>query len=164
MSAMRLSASSLVTALGWCLFLGVLGGTLTRLDPWYFGLRVPEWKPPDWAFGPVWTVIFLGAGTALVLAWNAPGTGGAQLARLVGVYLANGMLNLLWSYLFFWRRRPDLALVETALLWLSIVAMIGVVAPLTRVGAALLVPYLLWVSLAMALTRAVVRLNGPFAP
>jgi len=164
MSDMRLSASSLLTALGWCLLLGILGGTLTRLEPWYFGLRMPEWKPPDWAFGPVWTVIFLGAGTALVLAWNAPGTGGAQLARLVGVYLANGMLNLLWSYLFFWRRRPDLAFMETALLWLSIAAMIAVVAPLTRVGAALLVPYLLWVSLAMALTRAVVRLNGPFAP
>jgi tryptophan-rich sensory protein len=70
---------------------------------------------------------------------------------------------MFWSFLFFLRHRPDWAFTETALLWLSIGMMIAMVAPLSSLGAALLLPYLLWVSLAWALTRAVVRLNGPFA-
>jgi tryptophan-rich sensory protein len=147
----------------WAILLGVLGALLTRLDAWYYTLRFPEWKPPDWAFGPIWTAIFVLAAIAFVLAWNAPDADSRRRVMLIAAYVANGMLNMFWSFLFFLRHRPDWAFTETALLWLSIGMMIAVVAPLSSLGAALLLPYLLWVSLAWALTRAVVRLNGPFA-
>ncbi len=157
------SAPVVIAAVVWIVAMGVGGRTLTRLDQWYYNLRQPPWKPSDVLFGPVWTTIFLCAAVALVLGWRSPVATAATRAALVAAYLANTVLNLYWSYLFFRRHRPDLALWETALLWLSIVGMIVVLWPLSRVAASLIAPYLLWVSFASVLTRAVVKLNRPFA-
>lgn len=74
-----------------------------------------------------------------------------------------GALNVLWSVLFFRLQRPDWAFVEVVLLWLSIVALIVGVIRYSRTAAALLVPYLAWVTFAAALNRAIVTLNAPFA-
>lgn len=160
---MRSSLGPIAIALGWAVVLGALGGVLTRLDAWYYGLRMPAWKPPDWAFGPIWSFIFLAAATAFVLAWGAEGITRGGRATLLLAYGANGLLNLGWSWLFFNQRRPDWALLETPLLWLSIGGLLLAVAPWSRAGAVLLLPYLVWVTLAWKLTWDVVRLNGPFA-
>ncbi len=146
----------------WVVVLGGAGVIATELGPWYYGLRKPGWKPPDFLFGPVWTTIFVLAGAALVLAWSAPAATPESRRALVVAYVANGVLNVLWSLLFFRWRRPDWALAEVVLLWLSIAAMIGVLWPLSRLGALLVTPYLAWVSFASVLNRAIVRLNGPF--
>ncbi len=152
----------MLPAVCWALVLGGGGAWLTRLDAWYYALRFPGWKPPDWAFGPVWTTIFICAAWAFVRSWRAPGvTDGLRTAMIVA-YLANGACNMWWSYLFFRRHRPDWALLETVLLWLSIVAMLVVIGLASPVSALLIAPYLAWVTLAGFLTRAVVRLNGPF--
>ena len=74
----------------------------------------------------------------------------------------NGVFNTLWSWLFFRRHRPDHAYVESYLLWLSILAMLIVTGSMSPWGYLLIAPYLVWVTIATALTRAVVRLNGPF--
>ena len=150
-------------ALGWAITLGVVGGWLTRLDAWYRQLRFPAWKPPDWAFGPVWTTIFLCAGTAFVLAWKAGNTASMTRGTLVTVYVVNGALNALWSWLFFRKHRPDWAWAESYALWFSILAMLVVAGSMSRWGIVLLAPYLVWVTIATALTRAVVRLNRPFS-
>ncbi len=67
-----------------------------------------------------------------------------------------------WSPLFFTLRRPDWALAEIPLLWLSILALIVGLAPISTLAALLLAPYLVWVSVAAALNLEIVRLNGPF--
>ncbi|WP_430910578.1 TspO/MBR family protein [Methylobacterium sp. sgz302541] len=137
------------------------GGALTVTDAWYRALRTPAWKPPDWAFGPVWAVIFACATASAILAWNAMPQAGAR-AALLAAYAVNGVLNIAWSALFFRARRPDWALAEVALLWLSIVALIGVSWPAGAIPVLLLVPYLAWVGVAARLNLAIVRLNGPF--
>lgn len=162
MSEALASVSPVIPAICWALVLGAGGAVLTRLDAWYYGLRFPAWKPPDWAFGPVWTTIFICAAWAFVRAWRAPASTDALRSAMIAVYLANGFLNMYWSYLFFRRHRPDWALVETVFLWLSILAMLVVVASASPGSAWLIVPYLAWVTLAGFLTRAVARLNGPF--
>jgi tryptophan-rich sensory protein len=81
---------------------------------------------------------------------------------LVVAYIVNGLLNTLWSWLFFRRHRPDYAYVESWVLWLSILAMLIVTGSMSPWGYLLIAPYLVWVTIATALTRAVVRLNGPF--
>jgi tryptophan-rich sensory protein len=137
------------------------GGLLTRIGPWYWNLRKPSWQPPDWLFGPAWTLIFALAALSGVLAWNnAPDTDTRTL--IVGLFGANGALNVAWSALFFTLRRPDWALIEVAFLWLSIAALIAAVFPVSRPGAWALVPYLLWVSFASVLNLAIVKLNRPF--
>jgi tryptophan-rich sensory protein len=137
------------------------GGLATEIGPWYRALRKPSWQPPDWAFGPAWTLIFTLTAAAGVLGWKAaPDT--AWRATLIAAFAANGVLNTVWSFLFFKLRRPDWALKEVVALWLSIAVLIVTVAGLSTVGAWLLVPYLLWVSFAAYLNLTIVRLNRPF--
>jgi translocator protein len=138
-----------------------LGAALTTLDDWYRNLRKPSWQPPDWLFGPAWTLIFTLTATAGVKAWNvAPNNSGRIL--IIGAFALNGILNILWSAIFFRMRRPDWAVWEVALLWLSVLALVIVVARFSGSAAWLLVPYLIWVAFAAFLNFTVVKLNSPF--
>ena len=78
------------------------------------------------------------------------------------LFAFNMLLNMAWSGLFFTLRRPDWALVEVALLWLSIAALIFVLRPISPRAAAWLLPYIAWVSFAAILNFEIVRLNAPF--
>lgn len=134
------------------------GTLLTQLGPWYFDLVKPSWQPPDWLFGPAWTLIFLLTAIAAVLGWRA--TAEPRLRRLlVLAFLANGAFNMLWSLLFFTLQRPDWALLEVPLLWASVLALIVLSWPRSRAAAMLLIPYLAWVSFAAVLNYAIVQLN-----
>lgn len=150
-----------LVAAGVAILVAVAGGVLTTTGPWYRSLRLPSWKPPDWAFGPVWTTIFTLTTISAVMAWNANEGAGARSA-LVGAYAVNAVLNIAWSGLFFRMRRPDWALVEVLFLWLSILVLIGVTARVSGTAALLLLPYLGWVGVAAYLNLTIVRLNGPF--
>ena len=138
-----------------------IGGALTELGPWYYALRQPDWKPPDAAFGVVWTTIFTLCAISGALAWRAAETA-AQRRRVLVLFGANALLNIVWSALYFKLQRPDWALIEVALLWLSILALIVGLWRLSRWASALLLPYLVWVSIASMLNLATVQLNGPF--
>ena len=138
-----------------------LGGLMTDTGPWSQALRVPAWKPPDWAFGPAWTVIFVLWAIAAARAWQAARSGRAR-AAVVGLFALNGLLNILWTGLFFALRRPDWAMIEVGALWLSILALIVGLFRLSGSAGLLLVPYLLWVTFAAGLTVDIVRLNAPF--
>lgn len=143
---------------GIALFLGVAGGLLTDVGPWYRDLPKPKLNPPNWLFGPAWTIILGLAAWSAVLAWNAAATAGEQ--RLVVVLFgANALLHLLWSPLFFKLKRPDLALIEVGFLWASLVALVVELAPISEAASLLIWPYLLWVSFAMWLNGQIVRLN-----
>jgi tryptophan-rich sensory protein len=138
-----------------------LGATMTDLSPWYYSLREPAWKPPDWLFGPAWTTIYALSAWAGVLAWRDARSDGAR-RRIIWLFAVNAILNVLWSALFFRLERPDWALIETGLFWLSIAALIVGLGSIARSTRWLLAPYLVWVTYASALNYAVVRLNGPF--
>lgn len=142
------------------LMLGV-GGALTTVGPWYRALRKPSWNPPDWVFGPAWTLILGLAAWAGVLGWLRAKTGGEH-ALIAALFAVNIVLHGLWSPLFFNLRRPDWALMEVPFLWLSVLALILVMAPLSALAAWLLVPYLLWVAFAACLNLVIVRMNPPF--
>lgn len=150
-------------AIGFTVLVGTLGGVLTDVSGWYKALRVPSWKPPDWAFGPGWTVILSLACYAAILGWEGQPTG-PRRDLMVGLFLANGALNAFWSLLFFKLRRPDWALFEVPFLWLSVIALIIVLAPVSGTAAWCMVPYAAWVLFAANLNLALVRLNGPFSP
>jgi tryptophan-rich sensory protein len=148
----------IVGAVVWGIIVAGAGALLTELSPWYYGLRRPSWQPPDWLFGPAWTVILALASLSLFLGLrHAPSD--QERLLIAGLFVVNGALNLLWSPLFFKFRRPDWALLEVPFLWLSILAPILVMAPLSWIAGVLLVPYLLWVSFAAFLNLAIVRLN-----
>lgn len=137
------------------------GAWATDLGPWYRSLKQPLWKPPDWAFPVVWTSIFGLCTVAGVLAWLAADTPGWRLCVLA-MFVLNALLNGLWSVLYFRWQRPDWSQVEVVALWLSVLALVVGVWPLSPLASALLLPYLVWVAIAAALNRATVQLNGPF--
>lgn len=139
------------------------GGLLTDIGPWYKSLRQPRWKPPDWAFGPIWTTIFIAAATAGVMAWASAPTA-AHRHWVLALFALNGVFNIAWSLFYFRLKRPDWALIEWALLWLSVVALIVAFASYSPTSSWLLAPYLIWVSIAGYLNLTTVRLNGPFGP
>lgn len=143
-------------------------GALLHAEPrpaiildWYLALRRPWWQPPDWAIPLVWGVIYLLIGVAILRAWRAAraedGRGQVLVSSTVNLFL-----NFLWPVLFFAYRRPDWALAEVGLLWLSILWMIWALGRQDRVAGWLLLPYLLWVGFAARLNLALVGLNAPF--
>jgi tryptophan-rich sensory protein len=142
--------------------IGTLGGTLTDTGLWYQSLLKPSWQPPDWLFGPAWTVIFALATVSAVSAWRGTPDRG-QRKWVVWLFALNGCLNVLWTTLFFTVKRPDWALIEVPLLWLSVLAGIVVFWRWSRTASYYLVPYLAWVSFAAYLNWTVVRLNAPFS-
>ncbi|MDH2425322.1 tryptophan-rich sensory protein [Sphaerisporangium sp. TRM90804] len=131
-------------------------GSLAAVDAGgeYLALRRPDWAPPQWLFGPAWTVLYVMIAVSGWLAWSA----GAR-PRALTVYGVQLLLNALWTPLFFAAGLYGLAFAEICLMWVAIVANILVFRRVSRTAAALLVPYLLWVTYAGALNLAIWLLN-----
>jgi tryptophan-rich sensory protein len=138
-----------------------VGGSLTDIGPWYLALRQPEWKPPDMAFGPIWTTIFTLCAVSGWLAWYAAVNRSERRAMLT-VFACNAVCNVLWSYLYFNLQRPDWAMLEWVALWLSVLAVVIVLGRIAPAAGWMNLPYLVWVSAAGLLNLATVELNGPF--
>jgi tryptophan-rich sensory protein len=153
-------APALCAALG-VVLVALLGGLATQLGPWYEGLKQPPWKPSDALFGPAWTIIYALSAAAATRAWVLSRTRPGQLRVLLAFGL-NGLLNVAWSVIFFSLKRPDWALGQVVVLWLSIAALITMCWRIDTLAGVMLLPYLAWVSFAAALNAAVVQLNGPF--
>ena len=154
-----MTATIIVAALITIAVLGI-GGAMTTVGPWYRALRKPTWNPPDWIFGPAWTLILALAAWAGVIGWSNTDVSGHWL---IGTLFAiNIVFHGLWSPLFFNLRRPDWALIEVPFLWLSILALMIALAPISTLACFLLLPYLLWVAFAAFLNWTIVRMNPPF--
>ena len=157
----RSALKPILVAAAAALLVAGLGGLMTDIGVWYLSLKQPAWKPPDWLFGPAWTLIFAFAAASGVTAWRAA-PDRASREWLLALFALNGFLNVLWSLLYFRLRRPDWALMEVGFLGLSVVLLMLVLGRYARKASALLVPYLLWIVFAGLLNWATVRLNGPF--
>lgn len=156
MHARRFSPLSLLfwTALS---FMAAIPGVMFAPDGWYRRIAKPEWTPPDWLFGPVWTTLYLLLGVSTYLV--ARRSQHPDTPKALVLFFVQLLLNAAWSPLFFGAHRPDLALVCIGLLWAAIVAMIVVYWRIRPAAGALQLPYLAWVSFATALNAAIWHLN-----
>ncbi|MEO1137617.1 MAG: TspO/MBR family protein [Pseudomonadota bacterium] len=139
----------------------VIGGFMSEIGPWYEGLTKPVLNPPNWVFGPAWTIIYALAVLAAVTGWRATKTN-RDRAWLISLFFVNAVLNILWSALFFTMRRPDWAFAEVITLWLSVLALVVFLGRLSKTAGAAMVVYLLWVTFAAYLNFGIIQLNGPF--
>ncbi len=129
-----------------------------QAGPFYSQLIRPDWAPPAWVFGPVWTTLYALMGMA---AWQVWRVGGFQAARFaLALFLVQLAFNALWSWLFFVWHQGALAFVDTLLLWTLIVATLIAFWRISVLAGALLIPYLLWVSFASVLNYSVWQLNA----
>lgn len=154
-------SAPVISAALWAIILGAGGGVLTEIGSWYRDLKKPSWQPPDWLFGPAWTIILGLAAWAAVISWNAAPSDAGQLSVII-VYATNFICHVLWSPLFFKYKRPDWALIEVVFLWASVAAMLYVNWGFAVTAGLMILPYLLWVSFAAVLNAKIVQLNQPF--
>lgn len=142
-----------------CFGIAGLGGafTSTGLGPWYDSLRKPDWNPPKWVFGPVWTLLYALMAVAAWLVWRRrelpPARTGLRL------FAAQLVLNLGWTIVFFSIRSPEWAFLEILVLWAAIAATLALFWQVRRSAGLLMVPYLLWVTFAMILNATISSMN-----
>jgi translocator protein len=150
---------SLVVWLGLCFGVAGLSGSWTaaEIPGWYRTLARPAIAPPNWVFGPVWSILYALMGIAAWRVWlTAPSP-----ARTWGLtlFLLQLALNFAWSWIFFRQHAIGAALLEVVILWAAIAATTAVFARATPTAAWLMAPYLAWVSFASVLNGAFWRLN-----
>ena len=135
----------------------IIGGLFTAksIPTWYATLIKPSFNPPNWLFGPVWTILYLLMGVSLYLIWNSQKDFKVALI-IFGIQLG---LNLLWSILFFGLHQPLWAFIEIIFLWIFIVLNIIFFYKISPVAGLIQIPYLLWVSFAALLNFFLWRLN-----
>ena len=122
--------------------------TVQGLGAWYDSLQRPTLAPPNWVFGPVWTILFALMGVALWLIWRQADSSPRETRIGFGVFVVHFVFNLGWSAVFFGMQELGRGLAVIGALWVLIVATMWSFNRIDRRAAFLLVPYLLWVSFA----------------
>ncbi len=143
-----------------CEAAGALGTifTASQIQSWYLGELVrPSFAPPNWLFGPVWTLLYALMGIALFLVWKMKKS--RQRTHAIQVFFLQLFLNAIWTPIFFGLHAVGAAFVVIVMMWAAIVATMIVFYREKKVAAYLLVPYLLWVSFASVLNGAIWVLN-----
>jgi benzodiazapine receptor len=150
----------LVLAIGFCLLAGYVGSMYTTpsIPTWYAGLQKPDLTPPAWVFAPVWTALYILMGISLYLILQSGITKGEVIIGLVLFILQLG-LNIGWSYTFFGWHAIFFAFLCIIALWAFLLCTIIQISRFSIIGAALLIPYLLWISFAAYLNYAIMVLN-----
>lgn len=132
--------------------------TTKGVTTWYPTIVKPTWNPPNWVFAPVWTTLYLLMSIAGWRAWRAA-TVPADAAKTLWLYGAQLVLNAVWSVLFFYLHRPDLALAEIIVFLALLIAIFVRFARTDRAAAILWSPYVAWVSFATFLNFTIWSLN-----
>ncbi|MFZ1530447.1 MAG: TspO/MBR family protein [Ferruginibacter sp.] len=142
-----------------CLGLGTASGfsTASSINGWYQTIQKPSWNPPNWIFGPVWTVLYILMGIAAALVWHSRS---ADKKIALALFAFQFVLNLLWTYIFFGMHNLQLALIEIMLLSVSIAITLYWFLKVNKTAAVLLLPYLMWVSFASSLTYTIFIMNS----
>ncbi|HTK33399.1 MAG TPA: TspO/MBR family protein [Candidatus Paceibacterota bacterium] len=139
---------------------GIVGSffTVSSITTWYADIIRPTFSPPNWIFGPVWTTLFALMGIALFLVWQK-GLAQRDVKIAVALFLAQLILNVCWSIIFFGAHNPGGAFVEILFLWIAILATIIAFFKISKLAGYLLVPYIAWVTFAAFLNYAIWTLN-----
>ncbi|HQR08963.1 MAG TPA: tryptophan-rich sensory protein [Gemmatales bacterium] len=140
-----------------CYGIAALGGYLTSqgLGPYYQTLAKPDWTPPGYVIGIIWQVLYGLMAVSALLVWRRTGWRHPAIA----LFLVQLLLNLGWSYVFFVMKCPENAFYELCVLWVSILATAILFWPVSRIAAALLIPYLAWVAFAGFLNYTIWQMN-----
>lgn len=143
-----------------CNAIGLLASliTLPAIPAWYAGLEKPFFTPPNWLFGPVWTLLYTMMGISAAAIWQV-GLNNKQVKHALAIFVAQLMMNGMWSYLFFGFQSVGLAMMEIIALWLAILLTIIRFKEIKAWAAWLLLPYLIWVTYAAALNFGIFILN-----
>ncbi|VVB99675.1 TspO/MBR family protein [uncultured archaeon] len=161
MSMHKFDFRKLIIAVVACEAVGYVGALFTApaVSTWYAGLNKPVFAPPDFIFGPVWIALYFLMGLGLYIVWYK-GIENVDTRRAIALFAFQLSLNLLWTGIFFGAKDIGLAFAEIIALWIVVVLTIVEFGRISRKPAALMFPYLAWVSFATFLNYAFWLMNG----
>jgi len=150
----------LVSAIVICQLAGVIGSifTNTSVQTWYTELKKPSFAPPGWFIGTVWITLYTLMGISLYLIWNK-GLRNKRIKEAISIFFVQLVLNSIWSILFFGLQSPFFALIEIIILWIAILFTILKFYRISKNAGLLLIPYIVWVSVALVLNFSIWWLN-----
>lgn len=146
--------------IGWLLLCFAAAGSavFVSVDGWYAALNKPSWNPPASLFGPAWTILYTLMAVAAWLVWREGGW--SVRGKILGLFLAQLLLNALWTPLFFGLHWMDVAFAEILILWVMIALTMKAFWKVKPAAGLLLLPYLAWVSFAAVLNFTIWRMNA----
>lgn len=150
----------IILSIVFCLLVGAIGSFFTTpaIPSWYAYLNKPFFSPPNWLFGPMWTILYILMGVSLYLIWTNTKKGKSKNEAL-GNFYTQLVLNFIWSPIFFGMKNLWLAFIVIVLMWIFILRTIQSFAKLNKKASYLLYPYIAWVSFASILNLSVWLLN-----
>jgi tryptophan-rich sensory protein len=150
----------LLISLGLPLAAGAIAGmfTTSEINGWFQTIKKPAWQPPNWVFGPVWTVLYVLMGIAFYLIWKTD-VPVKQKRMAITLWIVQLVFNFFWSYIFFKKHQIDWALGEIVVLWFFILLTILSFGRISKTAAWMMVPYISWVTFASLLTLSIYQLN-----
>lgn len=139
--------------------IGGLSGyaTLDGVTGWYTTLHKPAFNPPNYLFGPVWSLLYLLMGVSLFLILKAEKS--PARSKAIAAFTIQLVLNFFWSIIFFRFHAVGIALAEIVLMWVAILRMIVAFYRVNRTASLIQIPYIAWVSFAAILNAAIFYLN-----
>lgn len=154
------SLPKLIFAIAICQLTGIIGSvfTINSIPTWYAHLNKPSFSPPNWIFGPVWTLLYLLMGISVYLIWSK-GLKKKSIKSALKLFLVQLALNFIWTPIFFGLRSLEFGLIVIVAMWIYIFLTIKSFYLISKLAAYLLIPYLLWVSFATILNASLVLLN-----
>ena len=143
-----------------CQSAGIIGSvfTVSSIPTWYANLNKASFNPPNWVFGPVWLTLYTLMGIAAFLIWDKRKSN-KKVNFALKIFIIQLVVNSLWSIIFFGWHQVLLALITIIVMWLLILFTIIKFWPISKTAGILLVPYLLWVTIATSLNYFVLILN-----
>ena len=157
---MRFKTISINISNAFPLAMGAIGGWFTSqyVKTWYLTLNKPSFNPPNWIFAPVWTTLYILMGISAYLIWLKRKEV-EHFSRTAAIYLLQLVLNVMWSFLFFYAHEIGLAFFEIIALLIAIIINARVFYKIDKTAGLLFIPYILWVSFATILTYSIFSLN-----
>lgn len=155
---MKSLTAKIIISASACLFLGMLSGlnSFESIATWYQFLNKPSWNPPNWLFGPVWSVLYILMGVAVALVWH---TENGRKKKAIWLFVVQFALNLLWSFIFFTLHQVGWAFVEIGVMLLFISVTVLAFRSVSKWAFYLMLPYWVWVTFASVLNGAILYLN-----
>lgn len=149
-----------LASVGICFLAGAIGSFFTSpsIPGWYQNINKPFFNPPNWIFGPVWSVLFLMMGISLYLIWKKEAAKKEKRIAIL-IFAAQLLFNAFWSIAFFGLKSPFLGLIVIFILLLLIAVNIFKFCKISKEAGILLVPYIIWVMFASILNFAIWKLN-----
>jgi len=150
----------LLVSVAICQAAGALGSVATgpSIATWYATLEKPWFTPPNWVFAPVWLTLFVLMGIAVFLVWHR-GLSNRRIKVALALFAVQLILNVLWSVAFFGLKSPLAGLVVIVILWVAILMTLLCFFKISRSAGFLLLPYIVWVSIAAVLNTSILILN-----